>query len=92
MLRFGCLSFMGIVFSLDIGFAFFPIVYSLHGVVLCAASCICFGRVLLQMLEVVVGLYPALASIVAKVAFPLKISRVMLGLVAGGQVVRVRGP
>ena len=90
-LRFGWLFFMGVVSSFDIGFVFFPTVYLLHGVVLCVASCICFG-VLLQMLEVVVGLYPAFASVVANVAFPLKMSKVMLGLLAGGQVVTVGGP
>ena len=44
------------------------------------------------MLEVVVGLYPAFASVVAKVAFPLKMSKVMLGLFVGGQVVTAGGP
>ena len=43
------------------------------------------------MLEVAVGLYPAFASIVANVAFPPRMSKVMLGLLAGVQVVTVGG-
>ena len=39
------------------------------------------------MLEVAVGLYPAFANIVAKVAFPPMMSNVMLRLLAVGQVV-----
>ena len=39
------------------------------------------------MLEVAVGLYPAFVNIVAEVAFPPKMSKVMFRLCAVGQVV-----
>ena len=39
------------------------------------------------MLEVAVGLYLAFANIVANVAFPPMMSKVMFGLLAVGQVV-----
>ena len=39
------------------------------------------------MLEVAVGLYPAFVNIVAEIAFPPKMSKVMFRLCAVGQVV-----
>ena len=75
---------MEIVFSLGTGFVISPSFF-LHGVVWWDAFCICIGA-WVQMLGVAVVLYLSVANILARVAFPPKVSKVIIRLCAVGLV------